>query len=61
MSYILGGSLVAVAVKKDTGLRPLPDRKSGLSIQKVSTITATDRELYRPFLQIIADSSSTST
>jgi hypothetical protein len=59
MSYIIGGSLVVVAVKKESA-PATPRPKIRVVDPKSLTITATDREIYRPFLQIIADSSSTS-
>jgi ubiquinone/menaquinone biosynthesis C-methylase UbiE len=60
MSYIVGGSLVVVAVKRESA-PATPRPKIRVVDPKSLTITATDREIYRPFLQIIADSSSTST
>jgi len=60
MTSVVGGSLVAVAVKRNTA-PAIPRPKIRVVDPNSLTITATDREIYRPFLQIIADSSSTST
>jgi SAM-dependent methyltransferase len=57
LSYVIGASLIAVAVKKypvKLGARPQIRVVDPNSL----TITAAEREIYRPFLDIIAESSS---